>query len=141
MSFQSMRKKLAMRRVFLGLAILSVIAALLGLYNRYCRVTIDREKCALIKEGMTKEEVIAIIGAPPGRYGGKSVGRSDRQPILDPGTEVWEDDKGAIIVDFGEDGRVEFKCYLAASGYRREEGSGISDWLDAAWRRLGRILD
>jgi hypothetical protein len=56
-----------------------------------CPVTM--EKCAQIKEGMTREEVRAILGVPPGDYtGGKSLMLGSRFWISGP--ESWDTWKG-----------------------------------------------
>jgi hypothetical protein len=79
------------RAWFLVLAVAAIPMMYLAVpARRECPVT--EEKCALIKEGMTREEVRAILGVPSGDYtGGKSGYVGSRFLICDPEScESWK---------------------------------------------------
>jgi hypothetical protein len=99
-----------------GLAAGGTIACILLGLLRTPIAHITPEDCARIKPGMTWEQVVAILGGPPGRYDGVDVaafrfdaGRPGRKP---PGGRRWYGDRGAIEVVF--DGRW---CVARATFY------------------------
>lgn len=84
-----------------------------------------------IKNGMTEDEVLAILrvpagiyGVPPGMYATneKESARQDVQELEDHlrrngsiSVKSWLCDSGLIIVQFSEDGKVEGSTYLRLS--------------------------
>jgi hypothetical protein len=95
-----------MRKLLIGLlasALLLFGAVLPLVLPWHCPV--NRAACERIEEGMTQEEVYAILGGPPGNY-------RTQPPAPPPSfaevyfggprrlTEVWEGDTGAVTVDY-----------------------------------------
>jgi hypothetical protein len=61
-----------MRRSVSRLLLIAFVAAVVGLYPLLAPTAhrIDQERFELIQEGMTRADVEALFGAPPGRYDG-----------------------------------------------------------------------
>ena len=96
----------AMRRrhVIVGL-IVAAVAVVVAVAHwprgpQPCRATF-----ALVREGMTFEEVCAAVGGPPGDYtGGTRVGLID---LNGPATlAIWTATDGELLADFNYDGRL-----------------------------------
>ena len=77
------------------------------------------ELCGLVRAGMTRGEVAAAIGGPPGFYEGTcgaSWDPSGPSPRLDKGDLHWTGREGTIEVTFGADGRaIDAKWYRNAN--------------------------
>jgi hypothetical protein len=105
--------------LFRALAIAALILAGAGallLWTRPARIT--REKADAIREGMTRADVVALLG-PPGNYStGPLLAPSGKGPyVIDPDTrctsgpdygseDCWVADIGVVEVRFDEDQRV-----------------------------------
>ena len=96
------------------------LIALLG--PRHCPV--NRAAFGRIEEGMTRAEVHAILGGPPGDY---RTGPPPPPPLLvsndrsGPPTliAVWEGDEGKLTLDFDPtEEKVMFMCFGDAEPYR-----------------------
>jgi hypothetical protein len=80
-----------------------------------------------IREGMTEDEVVTILGSPPGDYstetgtkwGGGSGSQSDAKVFSKSGhltNAHWVSDAGIVLVFFNDDGRVTDCSWLDLSG-------------------------
>ncbi len=88
-------KKLVVAGVAVVLVMAGVLVALLGPWP--CRVT--RANCERIKEGMTRAEVEAILGGPPGDYRTRP-NEADAFAVSEWRGEVWSGDEGHVWLDF-----------------------------------------
>jgi hypothetical protein len=73
---------------------------------RPCRATFER-----VRQGMTREEVVATVGAPPTRSGlrvsaGGMSSPSGSSPVSEPVAEWHADGETSLLVTFDDDGRV-----------------------------------
>ncbi len=97
------------RIVYLGM--MSVIAAIiswalaLSFMREPRKITFAQELADQISIGMTRDEVEAILGCPPGDY---TTGPCDTPPLGSRGfiRDKWLSDTGIIVVLFNDDGRV-----------------------------------
>jgi hypothetical protein len=128
--------------LWLGCAIaLLVVGAMLGYWFMQPHPRIDEETLAKITSGMTEDEVIAIIGAPPGNYG-------YGEPIYDwsgPGqqTKHWWGRDAAILVTFDEHGGVQGAYYFAINREYDSFLHRVGVWLGVQKRNGPRadVLD
>jgi hypothetical protein len=95
---------------------------------------ITREAFEQIREGMTLEEVDAVIGVPPGRYAATDVLYDDllRSTIIlvgDPNTPIWEGSYGKVVVFLDAERRVGSKFFF--------EVIGRETFIDRLRRKLG----
>jgi hypothetical protein len=135
------RKRIALAAIVLGFIFLSTWY----LSNRPPRI--NERIYAKIHAGMTKADVIELIGAPPGYYGMSKRPVFDGPPgqVLDPRIEDdgpnvqlqpfktcrWQDANNEITVLFSANGMAVFKAYAKA------EPVG---WRDAVRNALESIL-
>lgn len=102
------------RRVIVGLVVLALVAVVVGLSRprgpRPCRDTF-----ALVRQGMTFEEVCATVGGPPGDYtGGTRTGPDDLVGGFSPYIlgddrtrwEFWTGEDGELVGTFDLEGRL-----------------------------------
>jgi hypothetical protein len=94
-----------------GLAVL-LVAVLAIVWYLWPDDRISPASCERIHEGMTRLEVEAILGGPPGAY--TADGQDWSMGMLHGGVrhigtkrEVWVADDGGIRVDFDQQGRVD----------------------------------
>lgn len=88
-------------------AIACIALAASAFWLAHPRVSISQATCDKIKPGMTRAEVEALIGGPPGDYSTKSALPAILE--LPPGVsrfELWFDDQGVIMVVFDEGGKA-----------------------------------
>ena len=91
------------RRAIVGLVVLALVAvAAVVLWPRGPRLS--RAAFERVHEGLTREEVSATLGVPPGVYTRRPV-RKMFAGVRDC-RERWATDDGEMIVFFGPDGRV-----------------------------------
>jgi hypothetical protein len=104
-TFRRILSIVAVVLVLLGAAVLVYVAT-------RPRPTIDRETFARIRTGMSRPEVIGVIGAPPGNYTPMdwTGGRKERDVFLTYGNaasrEKWLGEQGGILVFFDAEGKV-----------------------------------
>jgi hypothetical protein len=98
-----------LRRLLIVLAVALVALAGVSAIGRLARrgPGIDQAHCYRIKQGMRRDQVVALLGGPPGVY------RSGQLVAPDPpdggtggGRAIWHGDEGLILVEFGDDGTV-----------------------------------
>jgi hypothetical protein len=121
------------RRWWVVSAVIVFLAGVLGwnLYLAAARPTwrINRERFEQIKEGMTRDEVIALIGLPPGDYTfmkaewiNLAVMCSKWPPWLTQ--EDWAGDAGCIILTF-EGGKVVDRQFIDPSDWHDRDWQGV----------------
>ena len=132
-----MNKKKA---VAILLGVLVVFTALVGWWAFSLPPRFSRDDIARIKLGMTKDDVVMILGCPPGGYDGY-IGDHDVEGQIKRGVrgkdlimpqkngEIWACRGGAVEVCF-YDGKVSLIQPLTA---RPAEG-----WWIRGWRRIMR---
>jgi hypothetical protein len=101
----------AMTRCRLLLLALLVALVLLGVgvYALWPRAGITRTNASAICDGMTRAEVAAIMGGPPGDYHTPGRECSYDYSFLHPGnstSEEWIGDEGLVLVAFDAEGRA-----------------------------------
>jgi hypothetical protein len=106
------------RRVIIGLVVLTVVGgAMVALWPRGprpCRSTFE-----LVQEGMTRGEVIATVGGPPGDYsGGLSWWGGYGTKFLD--YEGWLEPDAQLMVRFDADGRADRVAIVSCMRYPSE---------------------
>jgi len=126
------------RRYWLGgSVVLLALVALAFFLARDSKVHFTQRQCNRIQAGMTRQEVEAVLGMPPGNYrtrpftdgqdgaiaGCLFVALQGKQPI-----GFWLGDAGAIVVWFDERGIVTDKDYCPA---KRPEDQSVIDRLRA----------
>jgi hypothetical protein len=85
-----------------------------------------------INEGMTLQQVEAILGCPPGDYTRAGVPPSHSDSILsteETREEAWLGETGSIHVTFDKDGRVALSSYS-------ETHKSREDWVDWMLEKL-----
>jgi hypothetical protein len=97
------------RRVIVGLTVLAVVAlvaAALWPSNPHpCRATFERAR-----DGMTRDEVIAIVGVPPGDYKtGPHLTLPETPETWVAGAEYWFGDDGELRVRFYDGGATQVR--------------------------------
>jgi hypothetical protein len=100
------------RGFIIGGAVLLTVATVIGqVIPRPRRPQVSREQFEKIKEGMSREEVEAIIGGPPGDY---TTGQYYVVAITPTyvGGESWVGDGGLIRVWFDETGQADETHYF-----------------------------
>jgi outer membrane protein assembly factor BamE (lipoprotein component of BamABCDE complex) len=137
-----MRRRRLLIRAAVALAAAVLVLAALEVHayrQKLARVRpIDWEHFERIKEGMSGAEVEAILGGPPGDYhtenifyhsfGVTSKGQRDT-PI---GYEWWCGNKGAIVIRFDEQGKVQRHLFMdTATSEKRHDW--VRDWLRRLW--------
>lgn len=120
-----------------GLIALLFLLTVYILAQIYVVLTVRRlhyKNFALIREGMTKEEVETILGGPPGNYGDhprpiyNSLSVSRLKPTL-PINRTWSDDYNRIDVYFDAEDRV-VDTYVYEKYYQPPpKGQGFVPWL------------
>jgi hypothetical protein len=99
---------------------------------------IDERTYQSIQNGMTSEQVEALIGGPPGDYGSGEVTGGD---FVVQGTEAkkWLGERIGFVIYFSNDDTVAAKLIL---GVYREESlpERLGNWLDA-WLGRSRIVE
>jgi hypothetical protein len=80
--------------VVVVLALVAVVAVFWPRGPRPCRATFEQ-----VRDGMTREEVAATVGAPPGDYTGHDV------CLVDDGDgETWTANDASLVVAYGPEG-------------------------------------
>jgi hypothetical protein len=110
------------RIVLVGIVLVFILLSSWYLSNMPPRI--NEQTYAKIRAGMTKNDVIALIGAPPGRYGGSNSSEKEYRHakflgsrdlvVLGVTSCWWEDDRSEICVQFGVDGRILSKGFADA---------------------------
>jgi hypothetical protein len=112
---------------------------------------ITPERADLIRVGMTRSEVTALLGGPPGDYADDAIITYVRGSVgedssgFDRGTNWWGRE-GVIQVQFSEEGRVESAAFYWAHVMRRANAWGElrgiltwdmkktrHEWVPGAW--------
>jgi hypothetical protein len=137
------------RRLLIGagvlLAVVATAVAALALRERNDRLAklargrlIDRQHCDRVKPGMTRAEVEAVLGGPPGDFTTREVWFSAYGRPLDLLWEgdgaTWTADRGRIQIGFDERGdvaRVLFDEPLPLPPLPLAER--VRDWLRRLW--------
>jgi outer membrane protein assembly factor BamE (lipoprotein component of BamABCDE complex) len=101
---------------------------------------IDPAHCRQINKGMTRAEVEAILGGPPGVYCTEYVGYGFVVQVGDCGfvdgdtVGTWVGNEGVISVGFDKQGRAKWLVFEEAS--RPPPSPSLAYWLRAWLRRL-----
>jgi hypothetical protein len=100
-----------MRRRRWLLATLVALAAAVGLFFLWRPASVE-ERARRVREGMTRAEVLEVVGEPPGLYA-RATSWADSG--LGPGHLYagWYWDEGVLRVWFTEDGRVQRASFKA----------------------------
>jgi hypothetical protein len=130
-----------MRKLLVGmLAVALLLASTLLVLVLPWRCSVSRANFERIKEGMTRAEVEAILGGPPGVYRTCSRGTAPERYTLVGGYSwgqtysVWSGDEVTVYVCFDRDGLVGWiDCDEAA-----RDDTGLINLL--GWR-LGRLKE
>ena len=100
------------RRRTIGLVVLVVVAVAAFLFwprgPRPCLATFQ-----LVREGMTRAEVVALVGGPPETFPEPSLQRKLGLTVL---VDEWRADDGRLRVAYGKDGRAEYVQALEMPG-------------------------
>ncbi len=99
------------RRWFiLGLAVLVAVVMVIGALPRPERPLVSREQFQKIEDGMTRAEVEAIIGGPPGDYTpGPHLGFTGSFPYAT--CDSWAGNGGMIWVRFDDTGHAHWRQF------------------------------
>jgi hypothetical protein len=95
-------------------AICVVVLLVLYLDHRSC-LPIDKEACDRIQRDMTRAEVEAIVGGPPGNYTGVLFKKDITVPLTVAGSasrQQWTGTRGVLIVFFDKQERVMTSMYF-----------------------------
>jgi hypothetical protein len=117
-----------------------VLAASFGWWHLFHPPGIDRRGFDRIRAGMSRREVEAILGGPPGDYrdqiryprGGCCLPRESFPPETDVGgyrAEEWTADEREVTVYFGADGTVADKGFLDYSLPPPSSWERLRQWL------------
>jgi hypothetical protein len=115
--------------------LLSVLLAPLAAWFLF-RAHIDPATCARVKPGMTRAEVEALLGGPPGNYATKDIPAAGAMWPAPPEYQIWNGDRGSLEVYFdqgGRNGRV-VRANFSTSQQLRNGPWGLGDWLRALIR-------
>jgi hypothetical protein len=100
------------RRVIIGLVMLVVVAWAAFVFwprgPRPCLATFQS-----VREGMTREEVVAIVGGPPETFPDPSIQRKLGLTVL---VDEWRADDGRLRVYYAKDGRADWVQALEMPG-------------------------
>jgi hypothetical protein len=101
---------------------------------------IDRVRCYLIKEGMSRAEVEAILGGQPGDFRTEKVTYGEHlEPVSDWGVggewrvESWAGDRGKITVVFDEQGQVRQRRFGDPNRSLPSLPERVRAWLRRLW--------
>jgi hypothetical protein len=99
---------------------------------------IDAEHCDRIEEGMTADEVRAMLGGPPGDFATLSVTYPDIPDSLwvsGERSESWSGDQGQIVVAFDGRGAVCWRHFEPAVARvpPRSLAARVRAWLRRLW--------
>jgi hypothetical protein len=123
------------RRFLVGgvvlLALVVAVVALPRLNRKTNPPPVSHERYERIREGMTVEEVEAVIGVPPGNY---ETRRHRRITYAFPWSDsIWRGDEGAIAVRFDGSGRVKWHTFIDISEYTVDDDPNfvekLREWL------------
>jgi SmpA / OmlA family len=116
-----------LRRLLLILALAVLVAASGSFLLPRGDARITQANCDKIREGMTKQEVEAILG-PPGNYTGwpHAVPESSRELVA---SGLWVGEDGIILVSFDGDEKVDFVYFLSAHHCYKDRRGRFMDWL------------
>jgi hypothetical protein len=92
--------------LLLSLITLAGTAVFLAVWVSANNHAISPENVARIKPGMTRPEVVAVMGVPPGRYDGAVFVSIGSTMVLDDDPDVWVSRHAAVKVFFDDDQRV-----------------------------------
>ena len=118
------------RRLLFGctvLLVVVVVAMLPSLYRKINPPAVSRERFERLKKGMSREEVEAIIGVPPGTY--------ETERRISIGTfglhrgDHWQGDEGIITVTFDATGHAVYFSFINADEYSTPDEVGLLDRL------------
>jgi hypothetical protein len=92
------------------------LAVLIVVYLRHCALLpIDKATCDKVERGMTRPEVEAILGGPPGNYTGLFFKKDIAVPLTVAGSASraqWTGTSGVLIVFFDEQEKVLTSTYF-----------------------------
>jgi hypothetical protein len=91
------------RRVLCGLLLASALLVCGAGVWLASRPRVTQARFEQVEKGMTREEVVRIVGGPPGDY--TSDGRGSTFPYAD-GDQVWVCDSAALVVRFDDNDRA-----------------------------------
>ena len=124
------------RRLLIGFAtllVVVVVAMLPSIYRKINPPAVSRERFERLKKGMSREEVEAIIGVPPGTYETERRISLGLFPI--PPGEIWNGDEGIIDVCFDDTGHAVYLSFFNADEYSIPAEVGLLDRL-RAWLKV-----
>jgi hypothetical protein len=126
------------KRLYLVLGTLILVSVVVygALWLTRPKYRINEESVRAIRVGMTEEEVVAIIGVPPGSYASDGVLPNNASPLdgdePTPGSQykTWFSERMGILVRFGASGRVEGRWSISV----------FSVWEETLFERIRRRL-
>jgi hypothetical protein len=117
------------RRVLLGLLLASaVLACCAGLWI-VSRPRSMRARFEQVKEGMTREEVIRTVGAPPGHDSNSGYRETPPDVRFEHDLEEWSCDDGLLMVRFDDRGTAAEVYVLDIGVGRQTLTERIRRWL------------
>jgi outer membrane protein assembly factor BamE (lipoprotein component of BamABCDE complex) len=95
---------------------------------------IDWEHFERIKEGMSRAEVEALLGGPPGDYHTENIFYCSFGVTLDGQFERWSGNEGAILIRFDKQDRVQRHVFMGAMSLPPPPlAERVRAWLRRVW--------
>jgi outer membrane protein assembly factor BamE (lipoprotein component of BamABCDE complex) len=116
------------RLLLLVLTTLAGTAVFLAVWWSASAHAITPENVARIKPGMTRAELVALMGAPPGSYDGAVFQTTGSTIVSDDDPDVWVSRRAAVKVFFDDDQRVTLMIH-GQSGVREGWFARCRRWL------------
>ena len=99
----------------LGMGAICALALLVVYVRHMSLLPSDKETCERVQCGMTRAEVEAILGGPPGNYTGVFFKKDVSVPVTVAGSasrQQWTGTRGVLLVFFDEHQRVMSSMYF-----------------------------